>query len=337
MKVSVIVPCYNAEKYLCACLESVLAQTMEDFDVWVVDDGSTDGTLGIARRFEARDGRVHVLHQENRGVCAARNAGLRRAEGTYVTFVDGDDLLARHALERMLAAAGESGADLVVCAHETFDEAGNTRAVWPQTHWMNKHGEAQKRAAALRLIEGDCVLNIMCNKLHRRALLVREGIVLDERIKIAEDALFNLEAVLCGNGIAYVHEVTYRYRMHAQSATHRQTGSEFDIHAPWFGAMRRMLERRGLLGAYYPAFVDTVALRLYKDGRLSGVVRGFHKAKPLLLPKPEGLTLRGKALWLLVRSGLYPAAYLCFFPAQLIHRKLGEAAFALLARKERPK
>lgn len=338
MKVSVIIPCYNAGRYLAESLRSVLDQTMRDMEVLVVDDGSTDDTLAIARRFEAEDARVRVLHQANRGVCAARNAGLERASGEYVTFVDADDLLLPHALERMLRAARESGADLVVCAHETFDETGSVRAVWPETRWMDKKGETRRRAVALRLIEGDCVLNIMCNKLHRRSLLERERIRLDERIQIAEDALFNLEAALCGSGIAYVHEITYRYRSHAQSATHNVTDGAFDAHRPWFEAMRQMLARRGLLGAYYPAYVDSVVLRLYKDGRVSGVVRGFPKASSLLLgTPPEGLTLRGRALWALVETGLYPAVYVCLFPAQLIQRKLGEAAFALRARKERPR
>ncbi|MDO5377336.1 MAG: glycosyltransferase [Clostridia bacterium] len=338
MKVSVIVPCYNAERYLSECLRSVLEQTVRDIEVLVIDDGSTDGTLDIARRFEAADARVSVLCQENRGVCAARNAGLRRACGEYVTFVDADDLLVSGALSSMLKAARESEADLVVCAHETFDEAGNAQAVWPQTRWMDRRGEARRRAVALRLIEGDSVLNIMCNKLHRRSLLERERIRLDEHVRIAEDALFNLEAVLCGSGVAYVHEITYRYRMHAQSATHRETGGAFDTHRPWLEAMRRMLERRGVLGAYYPAYVDTVVLRLYKDGGVGGVVRDFAKAAPLLLgERPEGLTLRGRALWTLVQTGAFPAAYVCLFPAQVIQRKAGEAAFALRARKERPR
>lgn len=338
MKVSVIVPCYNAERYLAECLRSVLAQTERDIEVLAVDDGSTDGTLALARRFEAEDGRVRVLTQPNRGVCAARNAGLAHASGDYVTFVDADDLLTPDALAQMLAAAQESGADLVVCAHETFDEAGHTQAFWPQTRWMDKHGEARRRAAALRLIEGDSVLNIMCNKLHRRALLEREGIRLDEGVSIAEDALFNLEAVLCGSGIAYVHKVTYRYRMHAQSATHRKTGSEWAIHRPWFEAMGRMLARRGAMGAYFPAYVDSLALRLYKDGGVAGVARGFGRAAALLPQRrPQGLTLRGRALWAVIQAGAYPVAYVCLFPAQVIRRKAGEAAFALRARKERPR
>ena len=93
MKLSVIIPCYNAERYLPACLDAVLAQSEPDFEVILVDDGSQDGTLAIARSYAALDARLTVLHQENAGVCAARNLGLDRAQGEWVTFVDADDLL----------------------------------------------------------------------------------------------------------------------------------------------------------------------------------------------------------------------------------------------------
>ena len=129
MRVSVIVPCYNAGAYLEPCLRSVLAQTMGDLELLVIDDGSADGSLSVAQEIARGDARVRVFHQENRGVCAARNRGLDAARGEYVTFVDGDDLLPPDALERMLALA--PGADMVVCAHETFDVQGSTELVVP--------------------------------------------------------------------------------------------------------------------------------------------------------------------------------------------------------------
>lgn len=337
MRVSVIIPCYNAERYLEACLASVLAQTMKDFEVLVINDGSGDGSLSIARRAAERDARVRVFHQENRGVCAARNKGLEEARGEFVTFVDADDLLEPIALERMLGAS--EGADMVVCLHRTFDERGNGGIFWPEGAWTGRSGEARRRAAALRLIEGDSVLNIMCNKLHRRALLEREHLRLCEGIAIAEDALFNLEAVLCGRGIAFVPEVTYRYRMHGESATHTRTKSELDAHLPWLLAMRDMLLRRGQLEAYYAAFFNAVVLRLYKDGGVPGVIRGFReKAQPVVAVPgldPHRLGPGARALLWLGRSGLYPAAYPLIFPFQLVKRKLGEAAFRLRMRKEK--
>ncbi|MDO5299074.1 MAG: glycosyltransferase [Clostridia bacterium] len=340
MKVSVIIPCYNVERYLAQCLDSVLAQDMPDFEVLLIDDGSTDGTPAIAARYAQRDARVTVLSQGNSGVSAARNLGLDHARGEWITFVDGDDLLERDALSRMLSVAdGET--DLVVCAHRTFDEAGGQEVFWPQTRWMDKRNGARRRAAALRLIEGDSVLNIMCNKLHRRALIEREHLRLDSGVAIAEDALFNLEAVLCGRAAAYVHRVTYRYRTHAQSAMHtRMSGGAFDVHLPWLRAMRDMLLRRGEMECFYAAYVDSVVLRLYKDGGVAGVVRGFNaQARPLVVMDAldrRRMTPYARAVLALSRSGLYPFVYPLIFPVQLARRKAQEAAFLLRAEREKP-
>ena len=173
MKISVILPCYNAGAYLSACLDSLLAQSMRDFEVVFVDDGSRDDSLVLARRYAERDARIHVLSQENQGVSAARNLGLAHARGEWITFVDGDDLLPPDAFETLLSGAAED-VDMVVCPHETFDETGRVRAIWPETRWYRGSAAHKRRAAALRLIEGDSVLNIMCGKLIRREMIERE-------------------------------------------------------------------------------------------------------------------------------------------------------------------
>ena len=339
MKISIIMPCYNSEKYLGSCLDSVLAQTFEDFEVILVDDGSQDDTLKIAQVYAQKDARVRVLAKENGGVAAARNLGLDNAAGEWITFVDSDDLLPRDALETLFSGA-EDTVDMIVCAHETFDEMGCRKTVIPETRWMDKRGENQRRAVALRLIEGDCVLNIMCNKLHRRALLEREGIRLKEGVKIAEDALFNLETVLCGAGIAYVNHVAYHYRTHSGSAMHTQAKGEMQRHAPWLAAMRDMLLRRGRMEAYFSAYVDSAALRLYKDGGVGAVMRRFNSEVTPLLPldalDAHKLPLGARLLHALCRSGAYPFVYTLIYPVQVIRRKVSEAAFSLRAKKEMP-
>ncbi len=125
MKISVILPCYNAGAYLSACLDSLLAQSMRNFEVIFVDDGSRDDSLALARRYAERDARIHVFSQENQGVSAARNLGLAHARGEWITFVDGDDLLPPDAFETLLSGAAED-VDMVVCPHETFDETGRS-------------------------------------------------------------------------------------------------------------------------------------------------------------------------------------------------------------------
>lgn len=340
MKISIIIPCYNSEKYLSACMDSVLAQSFGDFEAILIDDGSKDDTLSVARAYAQKDARVRVLAKENGGVAAARNLGLDHARGEWITFVDSDDLLPEDALSALLSGVRED-VDMVVCAHETFDEAGRREMVIPETRWMDKQGEAKRCAAALRLIEGDSVLNIMCNKLHRRALIEKEGLRLKPGLKIAEDALFNLEAVLCGRGIAYVNRMTYSYRTHSASAMHTQTQNEMQRHVPWLTAMRDMLLHRGQMEAYFPAYVDSAALRLYKDGGVSRVIRRFQTDVVPLLPLNQmdagKLSPGAKLLWQLCRTGAYPMVYPFIYPVQVICRKFSQAAFALRAKKEMPR
>lgn len=340
MKISIIIPCYNSEKYLGACMDSVLAQTFEDFEAILVDDGSKDNTLAIAQDYAQKDARVHVLAKENGGVAAARNLALAHAQGEWITFVDSDDLLPADALAALLSGVSDA-VDMVVCAHETFDETGRRETVIPETRWMDLQGEKKRRAAALRLIEGDSVLNIMCNKLHRRSLIEREHIRLQAGVRIAEDALFNLEAVLCGRGIAYVNRVAYSYRTHSASAMHTQTLSEMQRHRPWLAAMRDMLLRRGRMEAFFAAYVDSAALRLYKDGGVGAVLRRFNADVVPLLPldamETQKLPPHARRLRLLCRAGVYPVVYPLIYPVQVIRRKWGEIAFALRAKKEMPR
>lgn len=229
---------------------------------------------------------------------------------------------------------------MIVCAHETFDDHGPIETVIPQSRWMDKQGKARRRAICLRLIEGDCVLNIMCNKLHRRALIDREHLRLAQGVRMAEDALFNLEAVLCGGRTAYVNRVAYRYRMHAASATQSDRTAEYEKHLPWLRAMGGMLLRRGEMETFFGAYLDSIALRLYKDGGVSCVIREFDEKVLPLLPldklNTQRMTAKDRMLFWLCRKGLYAKVYPMIYPVQVLARKAEEIRFALNAKKEKP-
>ena len=156
-------------------------------------------------------------------------------------------------------------------------------------------------------------------------------------VKIAEDALFNLEAVLCVRGIRFCPRVTYRYRIHPASATQTKTQSEFDLHMPWFAAMAKMLKARGVMERYYSAYFASVVLRLYKDGGVAGVMRNFvSRAKPILMMNMEGkLSLKARMLYFLCRKNLYPAFYPVVYPFEVMRRKLREIRFMLRVRRNK--
>lgn len=120
-KISVIVPMYNAERYIGKCLESVVRQTYPNLEILAIDDGSVDEGPGICKKLAEADGRIQVLHQENQGVSAARNTGLDRACGEYVFFLDSDDAIHPRLLEELLDRAEGWGAQLAFCGYGRMD------------------------------------------------------------------------------------------------------------------------------------------------------------------------------------------------------------------------
>ena len=122
--ISVIVPVYRVEKYLPACIDSILNQTFTDFELILVDDGSPDRCPEICDETAKRDARVRAIHQANQGLSAARNAGIEAAHGAWLSFVDSDDFLAPDFLETLHDAAVRAGADCALCGVQLTDEAG---------------------------------------------------------------------------------------------------------------------------------------------------------------------------------------------------------------------
>ena len=120
MKISIIIPVYNAERFLKRCVDSVLMQTYKDFELILVDDGSKDGSGAMCDNIAAQDNRVHVVHQKNEGAGAARNAGLTIAKGEYIVFVDSDDMIRQGYFE----ALSKHDEDIVFVNVDNIDEHG---------------------------------------------------------------------------------------------------------------------------------------------------------------------------------------------------------------------
>ena len=129
-KLSIIVPIYNVEQYIHMCVDSILNQKFEDFELILVDDGSPDGCPQICDAYAAQDSRIKVIHKENGGLSDARNAGLDIACGEYIGFVDSDDWIDPMMYENMLAQAESTGADLVACGIRYYDEINDKIDHW---------------------------------------------------------------------------------------------------------------------------------------------------------------------------------------------------------------
>lgn len=221
MLVSVIIPVYNAEKYLAQCLESVLGQTVSDFEVLVVDDGSTDGSELVAERFAARDSRVRIFRQPNSGVSAARNLALDHARGLYVVFVDSDDWVDADHLERLLdSGIGESGIAFTNFIRERTDgSVPGTPEPMPRFEVRGDRESCMKGFA--RLMRISC-FGWTWNKMFCRATIERNGLRFDTNIHYAEDEIFTARYCTHVTHVVCSSHPTYHYRFVPDSLLHRK-------------------------------------------------------------------------------------------------------------------
>lgn len=211
MKLSVIIPVFNGEKYLPACIESVCAQTYRDLQIILINDGSGDSSGKICDAYAQKDPRITVIHQENAGVSAARNAGLRVATGDLVAFADADDYLDGDMYGFLIDLMQTHDADIVHC--------GYRRIVGGSVELEQNTGELyiQNREEALFcMIAGKVFHCGLWNKLYRRQVI--EGLTFDVKLKINEDILFNFQAFARSDRLVYLDVSKYNYVVHPASA-----------------------------------------------------------------------------------------------------------------------
>lgn len=209
--ITVIVPVYRVEKYLPVCLESLFAQTYRNLEIVLVDDGSPDACGRICDEYARRDSRATVIHQENAGVSAARNAGLAKARGTYIGFVDADDWAESDMFESLCHVAVGKHADLVIC-----DFYAEGRGVY-----SGKTQTLDRETALELLFAPDRYGGFVWNKFFAAKLLRGPGrdIRFDTNVSYCEDAEFTFECLLRSQKTVYMPEAEYHYRSTRESIT----------------------------------------------------------------------------------------------------------------------
>ena len=209
-EISVIVPVYNVEKTLDRCLESILCQTFQDFEIILVDDGSTDGSGEIIDRYAAAHPQIRVIHTENQGPLLARREGIRRADGDFCLFSDADDRMAEDCLstvrERLLA----SDADILLYNYAVESEDGAVR-VPPPVFEDGRIFEGEEKREIYREIAAGWRLNCLFEKAVRTRLLQEDDTDLTAYadMTLGEDLLASLYPVTHAKRIAYCEKPLY--------------------------------------------------------------------------------------------------------------------------------
>lgn len=211
-RLSVIVPAYNVEQYLAACLDSILTQSYEPLEIVVVDDGSTDRTGSIARRYADRHPNVQLVATPNHGLGAARNRGIAEASGELIAFADSDDTVVAGAYEVMINALERSGSDFAVGSMQRLDGTE-----YDEPRWMRRLHDRLRLGITvpdLPEILGDV---FAWNKVFRRSFWERHGLAFPEGVRY-EDQVALTRAYLIADGFDVVPQVVYNWRIRADGS-----------------------------------------------------------------------------------------------------------------------
>lgn len=275
---SVIVPCYNVERWLKRALDSILAALPEDSEVIAVDDGSTDSTLAILREREGRDSRIAVIGLDHGGVSRARNRALDRAKGKYLFFVDPDDWVERDFFSAMIAKLEGDAADVCVCAYDDTEDGETTSAFRPLRNvYCCRDNAAIVREYVSRIfgysfddirewysgrpLFANREMAAVWRMVYRRELVERNHVRFDERIELYEDAMFNTEYLLVAKSMTAIDRAIYH-------VTCRNSGAMRTVprHSRRYVTNKlRLLEKRDELnarqgGALTPLYEGTCVL-----------------------------------------------------------------------------
>ena len=218
--VSVIIPMYNAEKYIAECLDSIVSQDYQDVEIIVIDDGSIDNSADIVSDYQKRDGRIKLVRQENHGLVYSRKQGIRESAGDYILFVDSDDWLEHDmtsALVRMLVSDNSD----VVASAATFCMGDNRRisrnAAPEGVYQGGKLIELKKRLFCYEDYTTMALLPFLWNKLWKKNLVKKYVLAADEKMTIAEDVAIGFPAILSAGRVTVTNKSFYNYRKTSSS------------------------------------------------------------------------------------------------------------------------
>lgn len=213
---SIIIPAYNADKYIIECLESIKDQTFQDYEVLIIDDGSDDNTSLLVRRYITSDSRFKYFRQENRGPSIARNLGIDNALGSYILFVDADDMIEKDTLA-VLSEKREC-ADVLFFGIKFLSKYGS-RVVVMQDSVMDDSVKCDNSLTDL-LLGKDMLFGYTWNKLYKKSIIDKWSLRFEGELRYKEDEAFTLGYVNKCKSIAFIRNVLYKYRVLENSLSH---------------------------------------------------------------------------------------------------------------------
>lgn len=240
-QISVIIPIYNAERFIEKTVNSLLCQTFDNFEIVLVDDGSADSSLKIMNDLASKDKRIIAIHQENAGVSIARNTGIKNSCGKYLVFCDADDEFENDAFEKYMAHLNNFDFDFIISGFQKIyvSNVGEKQIISKRLTYSrtenrffsnNEVRENLKEitsidSAAFKVID----FNPVWNKIYKAEIIKKNNIYFPEGVAMGEDYRFNLAYLNCVNSVLITPEITYHYIVNTDSATFKFRNSDFKI------------------------------------------------------------------------------------------------------------
>lgn len=251
--ISIVVPVYNVENYLKACIESILRQNYKTLEIILVDDGSTDRCAKICDDYASTDPRIKVIHKENGGLSDARNTGLKMATGDFVVFVDGDDMLSRNFCQTLIDTLLKTKADVVECGYLKFENAGELLDL---PAGVSSNAQVFEPDSALEMLMNEDLKQMVWNKLYRRALIEQFDFPVG---KINEDEFWTYKVFGSAKRIARIHDKLYFYRQQSGSIM----GRSYNVKR--LEGLDALKQRTAYMKNNYPE-LESLAVKMYCKG-----------------------------------------------------------------------
>ena len=272
---SIIVPIYKIEEELLrTCIDSLLNQTANNFEIILIDDGSPDSAGEICNQYATIDKRIKVIHQTNQGVSVARNAGISIANSEWITFVDPDDWIEPNLVESILKHSYDPNLDIIF--YDYFQEFAHTQKIKSlntQNGYLNEKWINQLKLAPFNnlIMNGklyEYETNVIWNKAYRLSFIKKHKLLFDPRARKGQDVIFIAELLQYINNIYYIKSPLYHYRYLQNSITNRFNPKVMLYNEIAFEHYERIINKFKLPSEYKDAYYTRILTRLYSSMRL---------------------------------------------------------------------
>ena len=270
-KISIIIAAYNVESYIDRCMDSVTQQTLEDIEIIVVNDGSTDKTLEKLLIYTNKDNRIKIVDKKNEGLIEARKSGLEASSGEFLMFVDGDDWIDIRACEKLYKKSMELDLDILCYGlYHAFDDHLELKNIYD---FKLARGEEYLKFVLLNKARANIVLQLL-----KREFIIKNNIIFPSNITYAEDLAITVTLACNEPIVGTLNEPLYYYYQRENSVTNKVSNKVFEVELA-VDSIRKNLEQKGYMEKYYYEFEYLMFIHLYYHRVIAvGYTGEIHKA-----------------------------------------------------------